>query len=113
MLEDPSGRLLDQAELAAALEITDRWPDATLIVRGDSYKAASLNDSLVYSPYPGYRPRLPGWSVQALPDKTLLYLCQPLPQTHVRWCTLGDVRSSGGWLAKTPGRHEHCTLGGI
>jgi hypothetical protein len=114
VIDDWPGSIEGRAEgLDRALQITADWPDGTLIVRGDSVNALTLNNQLELNSHPAFRPRLRGWSVQAASGAVLYWLCQPLVQRTIRTCTLGDIRAHGGWLAKTPGGHEHCTVGGI
>lgn len=99
--------------LAHCRSICSGWPDSTFVVRGDSYDAVRLQISFEHNAHPAFEPPLHGWSVQAKPEATVMYLCCPLLNPFVRVTTLGAIRDAGGWLAKTPGVHEHCTVGGI
>ena len=96
--------------LALALQATEEWPWGTLIVRGDSPSVANLDESLAKRPNPSYQPPLHGWSVQSKPWASKLQLCIDLPNRTIRVTTLGNLLDAGGRLAKTPGRHEHCTV---
>jgi hypothetical protein len=111
---DERGSREDLAEgLRVGREMTKDWPDSTFVVRGDSRDSAILAYQLESNPHPAYWPPMSGWSVQSRPDASVIYLCQRLLSSNVRVTTLGDLRRRGGYLAKTPGGHEHCTVGGI